>query len=413
MIVEVVAVGTELLLGQIVNGNGATIGAALAESGFDAHFQQVVGDNLGRMEQAFRIAIDRSDAVIVTGGIGPTQDDLTREGLSAVTGRPLVRDEGQVEVLRRRFEASGREMPASNLRQADLPEGAERIPNPKGTAPGIALLHEGTWIFVVPGVPAEMEWLLRHEVLPSLRAAAGIDEAIVSRLLRTWGHSESRVAELLDDLYGSVNPSVAFLASSGEIKVRITAKAHDDAAARALIVPVEKAVRDRLGASVFGADDETIELVVLREVEARGWTIGTAESATGGLVAQRLTSVPGASRVFRGSVVAYATDLKASLLAVPDETLAAGVVSEETAEAMAEGARRALGVDVAVAVTGSAGPDPQERDAGTMVLAVATPEGVRGRALRLPGDRERVRTYASTAALQLVRLAVSGSWWRG
>jgi nicotinamide-nucleotide amidase len=412
MIVEVVAVGTELLLGQIVNGNGATIGAALAESGFDAHYQQVVGDNLGRMEQAFRIAIDRSDAVIVTGGIGPTQDDLTREGLSAVTGRPLVRDEGQVEVLRRRFEASGRQMPASNLRQADLPEGAERIPNPKGTAPGIALLHEGTWIFVVPGVPEEMAWLLHHEVLPRLRAVAGIEEAIVSRLLRTWGHSESRVAELLDDLYGSVNPSIAFLASSGEIKVRITAKARDDAAARALIVPVEAAVRERLGTSVFGVDDETIESVVLREVEERGWTLGTAESATGGLVAQRLTSVPGASRVFRGSVVAYATDLKASLLGVPEDTLDAGVVSEETAEAMAEGARRALGVDVAVAVTGSAGPDPQEREAGTMVLAVATPEGVRGRTLRLPGDRERVRTYASTAALQLIRLAVSGSWWR-
>lgn len=412
MIVEVVAVGTELLLGQIVNGNGATIGAALAESGFDAHFQQVVGDNLGRMEEALRIAMGRSDAVIVTGGIGPTQDDLTREGLAAVTGRRLVRDEGQVEALRRRFEAAGREMPASNLRQADVPEGAELVPNPKGTAPGIALVHEGTMVFVVPGVPEEMAWLLRHEVLPRLRAAAGIEEVIVSRLLRTWGHSESRVAELLDDLYGSVNPSIAFLASSGEIKIRITAKAADETAARALIVPVEDAVRERLGTTVFGVDAETIESVVLAALEERGWTMGTAESATGGLVAQRLTSVPGASRVFRGSIVAYATDLKASLLAVPQETLRAGVVSEDTAEAMARGARRALGVDVAVAVTGSAGPDPQEREAGTMVFGVATPEGVRSRTLRLPGDRERVRTYASTAGLQLVRLAVSGSWWR-
>lgn len=411
MIVEVVAVGTELLLGQIVNGNAAVIGRAVADSGFDAHFQQVVGDNLGRVEWALRLAMSRADAVVVTGGIGPTQDDLTREALCAATGRAMSFSEEWADVLRERWARTGREMPASNLRQAQHPEGAELIPNPKGTAPGLALLHEGVWVFALPGVPEEMEHLLTAEVMPRLRRSAGEGEALVSRMLRSWGRSESQVAEMLDDLYtGSTNPSIAFLASSGEIKVRITAKAASTEAAEALIAPVEAEVRARLGAAVFAADDDTIEQVVLRLLAERGWTLGTAESATGGLVAARLTSVPGASKVFRGAVVAYASDLKETLLEVGDLTKQ-GVVSEETALAMAAGARRLLQVEVAVGVTGSAGPDPQEREVGTMVVAVVTPEGSAARTLRLPGDRERVRTYAGTAALHLVRLAVTGTWW--
>jgi nicotinamide-nucleotide amidase len=226
--------------------------------------------------------------------------------------------------------------------------------------------------------------------------------------------SESQVAELLDDLFrASVNPSVAFLASSGEIKVRITAKADTDAEASALIAPVEAAVRERLGARIFGSDEETIEAIVLRMLEERGWHLATAESATGGLIAARLTSVPGASRVFVGSLVAYATELKQRLLAVPSAVLdQAGVVSEETAMTMAAGAARLLGADVAVAVTGSAGPDEQEQPAGTMVIGVHTPDDTAARTFRMPGDRERVRTYTGTAALHLVRLAVEGSWWK-
>ncbi len=257
-----------------------------------------------------------------------------------------------------------------------------------------------------------MHLLVERDVLPRLRDAAGVEHVVLSRLLRSWGRSESQVAELFDDLYHrSTNPSVAFLASAGEIKVRITAKAETEAAARALIGPYEEIVRERLGASVFGADDETIEQVVLDLLERRGWTLATAESATAGMIAARITSVPGASNVFRGSAVVYATDLKESLLDVPREVLDEGVVSEATALFMAEGAAGRLGADVAVAVTGSAGPDPQELAAGTMVIAVHTPEGSGSRVLTLPGDRERVRTYATTAALQLVRLAVVGEWW--
>lgn len=410
MIVEVIAVGTELLLGQIVNGNAAHIGSVLAESGFDAHFQQVVGDNLGRMTEALQTAMGRADAVIVTGGIGPTQDDITREAICAATGREMEHSTEYEEALRERWARMGRKMAASNLRQADYPAGSEMLPNPKGTAPGLALEHEGVWLFALPGVPEEMELLLSNHVIPRLREAAGMDEVLVSRVLRTWGRSESQVADDLADLYESVNPSIAFLASGGEIKVRITAKADTNAAALALIDPVEKTIRSRLGASVFAADGETIESVLFEALAARDWTIGTAESVTGGMVAMRLTSLPGASLRYRGSVVAYVDELKRSLLGVDDFT--AGVVNEPTAMAMAQGARPALGVDVAVSLTGSAGPDPLEQPAGTVVIAVATPEDCRARTLRYAGDRERVRTYAATAALHLARLAVTGAWWK-
>lgn len=409
MIVDVLAVGTELLLGQIVNGNAAVIGSELADNGFDAHFQQVVGDNRGRLEAAIRLALSRADALIITGGIGPTQDDLTREGISDATGRPLVFSGEYADRLAERFAALGRDMPASNLRQAEYPEGGELLPNPKGTAPGIALAHDGRWIFALPGVTQEMEHMLREEVMPRLRAAAGTSGALVSRVLRTWGRAEAQVAEILDDLYASTNPSVAFLASAGEIKVRISAKARSEEAARDLIAPLEAVVRERLHPTVFGADDDTIEPVLLSLLSERGWTLGTAESATGGMVAARITSVPGSSAVYKGSVVAYGPEAKETLLGVD---LAGGLVSEPTAVAMAEGIRSLLAVDVGIAVTGSAGPDDLEVPAGTMVIAVATPERAAARTLRMPGDRERVRTYTSTAALHLTRLAVTGDWWR-
>ncbi len=414
MIVEVIAVGTELLLGQIVNGNGAAIGRRLAEEGFDAHYQVVVGDNEDRLAAALETAMGRSDAVILTGGIGPTQDDLTREAICRATGRAKLFSEEYAEALRARWAATGRVMPESNLRQAEFPEGGEQLPNAKGTAPGIALEHEAVWVFALPGVPQEMMALLDDEVMPRLRRAAGGPAVVKSRLLRSWGMSESQVAELLDDLFqSSSNPSVAFLASGGEIKVRITAKADNEADAAALIEPVEAEVRHRLGVRIFGSDGETIEAVVLRLLDERGWHLATAESATGGLIAARITAVPGASGQFVGSVVSYATELKRRLLEVPEDILVeTGVVSEETAMAMAVGAARLLGAEVAVSVTGSAGPDEQEHSAGTMVIGVHTPEGTAARTFRLPGDRERVRTYAGTAALQLVRLAVEGSWWR-
>ncbi len=409
MIVEVIAIGTELLLGQIVNSNAATIGAALAERGLDANYQQVVGDNLDRAAAAILLAIGRSDAVIITGGIGPTQDDLTREAVCLATGREMVFSEAHAERLKDWWQRRGRQMPESNVRQAFHPEGAELLENPKGTAPGLALVHEGTLIFCIPGVPAEMAHLLEAEVIPRIQAAGGDESVLLSRLLRSWGRAESDVAEILDDLFiGSTNPSVAFLASQGEIKIRISAKAANRQAAVNLIEPVENEIRTRLGDAVFGADEETMEAVVLNLLGSLGMTIGTAESMTGGLVVAALTSVPGASEVVMGGLVAYHSDLKHKLLGVTDISM---VVDLDTAEQMAIGAKDLLGVDVAVSVTGSAGPDPLDRSVGTVVIGVSTPERTQARELHLPGDRERVRAYAVTSALQLTRLALLGKWW--
>ena len=409
MIVEVLAVGTELLLGQIVNSNTSTMGAALAERGFDAHYQQTVGDNLERISSAIRTALGRADALIITGGIGPTQDDITREAVCHVTGLEMVFSEEYAEHLREWWARRGREMPESNLRQAQHPKGAELLPNPRGTAPGLALQHEGKWIFCVPGVPAEMENLLFTEVLPRLGAEAGDEQVIASRLIRTWGRPESEVAEILDDLYtGSVNPSLAFLASNSEIKVRITAKAGTAPEARRLIEPMEQEVRSRLGDSVFGSDDETIERVLLRLLSDLEYTIGTAESMTGGMVTARLTDLPGSSAVVKGGLVAYDAELKRKLLGVSDIS---HVVDEETAMTVARGAQALLGVDVAVSVTGSAGPQALEKPVGTVVIGVATPVEARAREMRFSGDRERIRTYATAAALQLTRLALIGKWW--
>ncbi|MEN8040926.1 MAG: competence/damage-inducible protein A [Actinomycetota bacterium] len=410
MIVEVLAVGTELLLGQITNTNATHIATRLAESGFTHLNQSVVGDNAERMHDAILAAVDRADALVITGGIGPTADDITRQVVAEVAESPLVVDEAFEPWIRERWEKlrPGRGFPESNLRQAYRPEGAAILRNNKGTAPGFRVRIGDCWVFALPGVSVEMQAMLDDQVLPFLRDEAGQGRIVVSRLLRTWGLSEARVGEELLDLFeASHNPTMAFLATAGEIKIRLTALADDEEEARALIAPVEAQVRDRIGDRIFGVDDDTIEMQIRRELESRGWTIGTAESATGGLVGRRLTSLPGASRTFRGSVVAYASDLKASMLGVPADTITKyGVVSEETAEAMARGARSVLGVDVAVAVTGSAGPEPLEKPVGTMIIAVSTPSDCLVRTLNMPGDRERVRMHTATAALHLVRRAI-------
>ena len=414
MIVEVVAVGTELLLGQIVNTNAAYLGERLAELGLDAHHQVVVGDNHDRMVETIRTAMGRADAMIITGGLGPTQDDITREAICAATGREMRFSEEHASVLREFWRRLGREFPESNLCQAEYPEGAEQLANPRGTAPGLFLDHEGTMIFAVPGVPAELYQMLDDHVVPRLRRATGTGEVLVSRVLRTWGYGESAVADLLDDLYhSSSNPSMAFLASAGEVKVRLSAKAGTEDEARSMIEPVEQEVRRRLGAAVFAADDQVLEQMILDELRSRGWTIGTAESLTAGMLATRLSLLPGSSEVFRGSVIPYATDLKPTMLGVPQHVIEAhGVVSAETAMAMAEGAARVMGVDVATALTGVAGPGVLEHPPGTVFVAIRTPLDSRSRLLKMPGDRERVRAYTTTTALQLTRLAVIGEWWR-
>jgi len=414
VIVEVVAVGTELLLGQTVNTNASVLGSRLAEAGLNHYHQVVVGDNLERATAAILQAVRRADAVIITGGIGPTQDDITREAICAAAGVGMNFDADYADWLRERWVRRGLEMPENNLRQAEYPEGAELIENTKGTAPGLKLRVADTWVFALPGVPEEMLAMLESDVLPFLRSEAGGDEGVlVSRLIRTWGSTESRVAEVLADLFEeAVNPTVAFLAGGGEIKVRLTARAATEEDAASLLEPVEREVRLRLGSQVFGIDDDTVERIVLRLATEQNRSLATAESATGGMIAQRLTAIPGASAVFKGSVVSYTVDVKERLLGVPAEVVEThGVVSEQTALAMAEGGAARLGADLCVAVTGAAGPEPHGQPPGTMVAAVFAPDRAQARSFRFAGDRERVRVYTATAALHLVRLALEGEWW--
>ncbi len=404
---EVVSVGTELLLGDIVNTNAAHIGQALASIGVDCFMHTSVGDNEQRIADAIAAALAHADAVIVTGGLGPTQDDVTREAISALTGRPLIRDPKIEEQLRRRFAEFGRPMAEVNVRQADVPDGASIIEQSWGTAPGLIVEHAGGVIYAVPGVPAEMEDMLARAVLPDLLGRAGEPSQITSRVVRIAGVSESTIAEQLHDVWQILGgeTTMAFLAGGGEVRIRLTAKASDSARAQELVAAAEASVRGSLGAAVVGVDDDTLEAVVGALLLARGWSLGCAESLTGGALGSRITSVAGASEYFRGSIVSYATEVKEDLLAVPAWVLDEhGPVSEPVARAMAAGARDRLKADVAVALTGVAGPTEQGRPIGTVVVAVAGPLGEAAREVRLPGDRNTVRTLAVSAALNLVRL---------
>lgn len=420
MRVEIVAVGTELLLGQIADTNGQWLGEHLAGAGIGSHFHQAVGDNRARIVTALRTALARSDAAIVSGGLGPTHDDITRESIAEVMHVPLVRDPDLVERIEGFFAARGRRMPDSNLRQADVPVGATVIDQTRGTAPGLICPLGHKIVYALPGVPHEMEDMFERAVLPDLRrrqAEAGEAGGVIrSRVLRTWGISESALAEALQARIDALDRAaegaavtLAFLASGIEgLKVRLTVRAADAADAGHLLDAEEDEVRAVLGAAfgdvVFGTDDVTMEQAVAQVLAARALTLGVAESVTGGLIASRLVDVPGASAWFRGGVVAYDAGVKRSVLGVPEGP----VVSVDAAVALAEGARRVLGASVGLGVTGVAGPDPQEGvDPGVVFVGVALPgeEPQQGlsRRLRLPGDRQRVRQYAAISALDLLR----------
>lgn len=406
---EVVAVGSELLLGQIDDTNSSWIGGELAAVGIDSFFQTKVGDNLDRMVSVIELALDRNDAVICTGGLGPTQDDITRDAIAAVMGVELVTSDELVARIEAMFGSRGREMPANNLLQARLPEGAHAIPVQPGTAPGIVaeLERDGVTkvIYAVPGVPWEMQAMMSEFIIDDLVARSGSPSIIRSRVLRTWGTSESRLAEDLADeitrLDQQESVTLAFLASGIEgLKVRITAKGSDEASVNALLDAEEARVRDLIGPIVFGIDDQNMEAVVLDLCRRQGLTIGTAESITGGLIAERLTAVPGSSAAYRGSVISYATDLKSTLLHAPEGPS----VSEETAVAMAAGACEVLGVDVSVATTGVAGPDSWEGvPPGTIWIATSVDGVVESSLLRYRIDRTRARHYTTITVLDELR----------
>jgi len=414
---EVLAVGTELLLGQVVDTNSAHIGAALASIGVDCNLQVKVGDNQARIVRALRDALARADAVICCGGLGPTQDDITREAIAEVLGVELETRSELAEVITEIYASRGRSMPTNNLRQAQVPRGAEVIPQTRGTAPGLICALGDRIVYAVPGVPHEMRDMLERAVLPDLARRAGQAATIRSRTLRTWGMGESAVAEALAGRIAALDRSgtatIAFLASGIEgIKVRITARgvgpdpAAAAAAADAAVAAEEAEVRPLLGDHLFGVDEETMEAAVGKLLVAGGLSLAVAESITGGLIGARITDVPGASRWFRGGVVSYASEVKRGLLGVP----AGPVVSPDAAEAMAEGVVRLLGADVGLAVTGVAGPDLQDQQpAGTVWVGLAGPGDRRSTTeLHLPGERDRVRQMTVIHAMDVLRRSLLG-----
>ncbi|MEO6713404.1 MAG: competence/damage-inducible protein A [Mycobacteriales bacterium] len=414
MRVELVAVGTELLLGDIVNGNAAWLGEHLAAAGIDVTHGVVVGDNIDRISDTLRTALGRADAVVVTGGIGPTQDDLTREALAVVAGVELVRDAELEAALRRRFEMLRRDVPEMNYRQADMPAGAQAISNAKGTAPGVRAEIGSGVIYALPGVPHEMQAMFDDAVLPDLLARSGEPAVIVNRVLHTAGVWESAVAAalgpLVEQLEQTGNPTIAFLASGGQTRVRITAKAATRDGAEDLVAPVEAQVRAALGNAIYGTGDDTLDVAVARLLRANGQTVAVAESLTGGMLGERLTSAAGASDVFRGGIIAYSTALKAELLGVPVELLASeGAVSARVAVAMAAGARERLTATYGVSLTGVAGPAEQDgQPVGTVHIGLAAPGGTLSRSVRMSSDRPRIRQFAVVAAMNLLRLHLLG-----
>ena len=402
---EVVAVGTELLLGQIVDTNSAWIGEQLALAGIDCLRHTAVGDNPQRIRLALEESLNRADAVIVTGGLGPTQDDITRDIIAEVMNVEMIQSPELVEIITAKFLGRGRAMPKNNLRQADLPRGATAMKEMPGTAPGLVCPVGEKVIYAVPGVPLEMRQMIEGTVIPDLVSRSGEVAVIRSRVLRTWGQSESGLAEMLAEeivrLDGNSGVTLAFLASGMEgLKVRITAKAPTETEVEALLNDEESRVRSIIGPLVFGIDEENMETVVLKELVAQGLTLATAESMTGGLIASRLTDIPGSSQAFLGSVVSYANAVKHEVLNVPDGP----VVSEQAVLSMAKGVCEVLGADVSVAVTGVAGPEPQEGNRPGLVWIGTSVDGeVEAVEVRFPYDRTMARQLTVITALDILR----------
>ena len=406
--VEIVTVGTELLLGRLVDTNGAYIARALADHGVDVYAKHSVGDNLERLATMLADALTRADGVITTGGLGPTVDDLTKEAVSAALGLPLELHEPSLRAIERRIRSFGRfEVTENNRRQAILPAGSFVLENPHGTAPGfVAFRSDGKFVASMPGVPSEMHVMLEERLMPWLIERFGLDSAIFARTLHTVGIPESELDGRIEDLFRtSHNPKIAVLAHDGRVDVRISVKAHDRDEAEALMVPLERTLRERIGAGIFGADGETLEAAIVRRCTERRLWIATAESVSGGGVADAIVGVPGASACFRGGIVAYDNAVKIELLGVDEQLLERfGAVSEEVATAMAQGALERLNAGIAVATTGIAGPSggSPEKPVGTVWFAIATREQTTARRITSPGDREDVRHRTVTVALNLL-----------
>ncbi len=405
---EILSCGTELLLGHISDTNATFLAQSLSSLGIDLYFVSQVGDNQGRIVETLRHAWERSDLIVMTGGLGPTEDDLARESISALLGETMQVDPQLEAELRGSFAARNVAMPERNLKQATLIPSARVLPNPRGTAPGWFVEKDGHIIVAMPGVPREMFRMWEEEAVPRLAAHTG--GSIFTRLLRVWGLGESTVEERLDPILHNTNPTLATYAKPDAVDVRVTAKAESRARAEEMVAEMEMRARQLLGHHIFGADKDTLQSVIGAQLVARQQSLAVMESLTSGLLASTITNHPGSSQYFVGGIVACSTDLKIQL-GVPRETIEQfGVISPETARAMAGVARQRFETDYGIGVTGVAGPDMQEeKPAGTIYIAIEGPQGfVDGRGPGWRAGREDQKRLATMATLNLLRLHLEG-----
>ena len=405
---EIVSIGTEILLGEIIDTNSAYIAERLPALGIDVYFKHVVGDNLGRLASVIGAARERADIVITTGGLGPTEDDLTREAVALVHGEQTAVD-SELEVwLRGLYQRRGAIMPERNIKQTWLIPSARAIPNPRGTAPGWWVERDGKIVVSMPGPPSEMNRMWEEEVAPELLKRHD-GTVLIKRTLKTAGIGESNVDEILSPLLKSENPSIGLYARADGVHVRMGAKAPTQEEARALIAPMEAKMRELLHPYVWGADDDTFEKVLGEVLAERGLTLAVMESCTGGLLADTITNVPGSSRYFRGGIVAYATEVKEAMGVDPSVIAKYGVYSDETAMAMAKAIRERLGADIGVGTTGVAGPEPDgATPVGEVHIAIDGGGKIPNQALNFTFNQSRtaIKRRGVTQALMLLRRAL-------
>jgi nicotinamide-nucleotide amidase len=404
--IAVLTIGDELLSGEIHDSNFPTLARAFTGIGLTVGRHATVADDEEAIATAVLELASDADALIITGGLGPTSDDLTTESVAKAAGRRLEFHEHIASNLRAFFEAMGRPMSEENLKQAYLPEGAVEIPTEGGTAPGFMLEHGGALIAALPGVPREMEAMLTSHVLPELKRRFACGAVSITRRIMTFGAGEADIAGMVGDLIGKGPVRYGFLALGGPVAVKITAESATADGARAVLDAEEARIRERVGALAYGVDEQSMEEVLGELLREKGLTVAVAESTTGGLVCGLITTVPGSSDYFLGGIVSYSIGAKASVLDIPSDLLAGGAVSVEVARAMADSVRRLFGADIGVAVTGVAGPGSggEKKPVGTICLGLAHEGGTESWEVRLPGDRQLVRSISTMAVMQVVRV---------
>ncbi|WP_200798108.1 competence/damage-inducible protein A [Desulforamulus putei] len=407
---EIIFTGTELLVGEVLNSHAQYLGRRLTEMGIEVIQHTTVGDYWGRMGLVLLQALERSDLIFITGGLGPTIDDLTKETVAEVLELDMKLDEASLQAIKDYFAKRGMEMPTNNIKQAYFPEGARILPNTRGTAPGAIVEVDKKAIIILPGPPWELETMFENYVVSYLNSLPHRGTLCTSKTFKLTGIGESSVQELIDDLCGMGNPEIAFLVQPGVVEVRITGQGSTLEEASSLVQNLSEQVRRRLFQYIFAEDDEKIEQVVGQLLIDAGLTIAVAESCTGGLIEARLSDIPGASRYLVGGVVAYNSRIKEKILGVPPEILEQfGAVSRQTAIAMAEGVRRELGSSIGLAVTGVAGPTSSEgKPVGLVYIALSSPTGICFREYRFPGERKAIRNGTVNAALKMAKHFLQG-----